>query len=105
MQQLIESADQIREQIKAAVRECLVKINQAVEFDWDEGQAPSYCSGEFQDDVTDAYITKIWLQNGLIMVNLHAYYLGEDVENVDLNDDVNVDWEDILYCLMQELED
>jgi len=110
MRKLIEQAAAISNDIKAAVKECLVKLGATDEehgivFDWEEESAPSICSLQFDDDVADSYITKIWYDKGLIKVNLHAYYVGDDRENIDLASECNVDYEDILDFLADELED
>jgi hypothetical protein len=110
MRKLIEQAAAINNDIKAAVKECLVKLGatdeeHGVEFDWEDCSAPSICSLQFGDDVADSYITKIWYDKGLIKVNLHAYYVGDDRENIDLASECNVDYEDILDYLACELEE
>ena len=105
MNALIVTARETRNQIKNAIKECLTKIGKPVEFDWENNGAPSYASGAFDEDLTDAYITKIWLgKGGLILVNLYAYYLGDEREEVDLADECCVDWEDILEYLIDELD-
>lgn len=75
-----------------------------LEYEWEYSDAPSIASTQFGDDLADCYVTKIWLDRGLVKVNLHAYYLGEDREGIDLNDECNVDWEDLLCYLVNELE-
>ena len=110
MRKLIEQAVIIRDDIKGAVKECLVKLGATDEehgivFDWENGNAPSICSLQFSDDVADSYIAKIWYDKGLIKTNLHAYYLGDDRENIDLESECNVDYEDILDFLICELEE
>ena len=104
MRKLIEQAAAISNDIKAAVKECLVKIGQPVYFDWGNSDAPSINSISFGDEVADSYITKIWY-DGLIRVNLHAYYLCDDRENVDLAHECCVDWEDILCYLIPIVDD
>ena len=76
----------------------------AIEYDWEENCAPSMPSGAFEPDLTDAYITKIWNDRGLVKANLHAYYLGEDRFGVDLGDEIYTDWEDILDHLTSDLQ-
>lgn len=110
MRKLIDQATAIRNDIKGAVKECLVKLGatdeeHGVEFDWEESDAPSIASTQFGDDLADSYITKIWYDKGLIKVNLHAYYVGDDRENIDLASECNVDYEDILDYLVCELEE
>ena len=73
----------------------ILKEKGAQEWDWENDSAPSIISTQFEDDLADSYITKIWY-DGLIKVNLHAYYLGEDLENIDLGDETCVDWVDLL---------
>lgn len=68
-----------------------------IEFDWKTGEAPSIASTHFEDDLADCYVTKLWANGEYAYANLHAYYLGEDAENVDLViDECNVDWLDLL---------
>ena len=109
MRKLIEQAAAISNDIKAAIKECLVKLGatdeeHGIEFDWEEGCAPSIASTNFGRDLADSYITKIWY-DGLVMVNLHAYYVGDDRENIDLASECNVDYEDILAYLTCELDE
>ena len=104
MSKLIEQAVETRNAIKAAVKECLVKIGHPVHFDWVYGDAPSIASINFDDDLADSYITKIWY-DGLVRVDLHAYYLGDDRENIDLGHECNVDWEEILSYLIAIIND
>ena len=105
MQQLIEKSVEIRNTIKGAVKECLVKIGHPIHFDWDNSDAPTIAIINFGTDLADSYITKIWYDNGLIKVNLHAYYLGDDKEDIDLSRECNVDWEDILSYLIAIIDD
>ena len=98
---MFETYFQTIKKMEYAVRQLLREKGEPVEFDWENGNAPSYASCSFNSDLTDVYITKIWLdENGIIRVNLHAYYLGEDKEDVDLHDDTCVDWQDILTHLL-----
>lgn len=85
------------------VRELLKEQNITAEnslvFDWENGNAPSMVSDEFEDDVCDCYITKIYLDGDYIYADLHAYYLQEDVYRVLLNNAQNVCWGDIMEFL------
>jgi hypothetical protein len=110
MRKLINQAIAIRNDIKAAIKECLVKLGatdeeHGVVFDWEDGSAPSICSLQFGDDIADSYITKIWYDKGLVKVNLHAYYVVDDRESIDLACECNVDYEDILDYLASELDE
>ena len=109
MKNLLNQAGEIRRQIKSAIVECLTMLSatdksHAIVFDWEEDGAPSYASTQFGDDLADAYVTAIWLDKGLIKVNLHAYYIGEDRENIDLNDETCADWEGILDTLIYQYD-
>ena len=85
------------------VRELLKEQNiteeNALEFDWENGDAPCMVSDEFDDDVCDCYITKIYLDGDYIYADLHAYYLQGDVYRVLLNNAQNVCWGDIMEFL------
>ena len=70
-------------------------------FDMDCGDAPSTVSMQFQDDIADCYITKMWVgEDGEVYADLYAYYLSEDMYNVCLNDDSNTDWATIIDFLV-----
>ena len=70
-------------------------------FDVDCGDAPSTVSMQFQDDIADCYITKMWVgEDGKVYADLYAYYLQEDMENVCLNDDGGTDWATIIDFLV-----
>lgn len=103
MQKLIDLSANLTRNLKDAVEVALMKIGRAVEFDWENEGAPSISSSQFDDDLTDAYITKIWFDGSLVMVNLHAYYLGEDREDISLYDECEVDYADILSYLIEEI--
>jgi hypothetical protein len=85
------------------VRELLKEQNITKEnpliFDWEDGDAPSMVSGDFDDDLCDCYITKIYLDGDYIYADLHAYYLQDDRYQVLLNNEHNVDWGDIMEYL------
>jgi hypothetical protein len=85
------------------VRELLKEQNITKEnpliFDWEDGDAPSMVSGDFDDDLCDCYITKIYLDGDYIYADLHAYYLQDDRYQVLLNNEHNVDWGDIMGYL------
>ena len=70
-------------------------------FDVDFGDAPSTASMQFQDDIADCYITKMWVgEDGQVYADLYAYYIQEDMYNVCLNDDSNTDWATIIDYLV-----
>ncbi len=72
-----------------------------IEFNMDFGEAPSTASMQFQDDIADCYITKLWVgEDGQVYADLYAYYLSEDMYNVCLNDDSNTDWATIIDYLL-----
>ena len=70
-------------------------------FDVDCGDAPSTVSMQFQDDIADCYITKMWVgEDKKVYADLYAYYIQEDMENVCLNDDGGTDWATIIDFLV-----
>ena len=85
-------------QRKARLETCkLLNEHGPIEFDWKNSDAPSIASTQFEDDLADCYVTKLWAKGEYPYADLHAYYLGEDRENVDLvNDECNIDWLDLL---------
>lgn len=98
--------ERIREAQKIAKAYCIVvlqEIGHPIDFDWDTSNAPSIDSTQFDDDVTDCYIERVWLDKGLIKVNLYAYYIGDRREDIDLADECNVDYVDLLSYLIDEL--
>ena len=99
---LLSSARKTRIELRDAVKVRLAEVGQPVEFDWEENEAPSYASSAFDNDLSDAYITKIWLNDGRVFANLYAYYLGETATNVDLTNEAYVDWDDILEHLIDD---
>lgn len=86
------------------LKELLENIGEPVSFDWEENNAPSISADCFGDDIADAYVTKIWVENGLVKVNLHAYYASEDSHDNVLTDVCVVpDYADLIdYVLTAE---
>ena len=99
----IKRSRNAQKQAKEYCLKVLEEIGHPVEFDWDTSDAPSIDSTHFSDDVCDCYIEKVWLDRGLIKVNLYAYYLGERREDIDLADECNADYVDLLSYLISEL--
>ena len=85
--------------VRELLKEQNITEDNALEFDWENGDAPCMVSDEFDDDVCDCYITKIYLDGDYIYADLHAYYLQEDVYRVLLNNAQNVCWGDIMEFL------
>jgi hypothetical protein len=102
-QEYINIERTMRERGIEIVRELLKEQNitedNALEFDWENSDAPCMVSDEFDDDVCDCYITKIYLDGDYIYADLHAYYLQEDVYRILLNNAQNVCWGDIMEFL------
>lgn len=105
IKQFIAHVTELEKQAKELVIETLRKIGKPIEFDWENICAPCMVSSAFDDDVTDAYISKLWLDGDLVKANLRAFYIGEDRENIDLSDECNIDWLDVLDWVSDELED
>ena len=85
--------------VRELLKEQNITADNALEFDWENGDAPCMVSDEFDDDVCDCYITKIYLDGDYIYADLHAYYLQGDVYRVLLNNAQNVCWGDIMEFL------
>lgn len=85
--------------VRELLKEQNITEDNALEFDWENGDAPCMVSDEFDDDVCDCYITKIYLDGDYIYADLHAYYLQGDVYRVLLNNSQNVCWGDIMEFL------
>lgn len=85
--------------VRELLKEQNITEDNALEFDWENGDAPCMVSDEFDDDVCDCYITKIYLDGDYIYADLHACYLQGDVYRVLLNNAQNVCWGDIMEFL------
>ena len=85
--------------VRELLKEQDITADNPLEFDWENGDAPCMVSDEFDDDVCDCYITKIYLDGDYIYADLHAYYLQGDVFRVLLNNAQNVCWGDIMEFL------
>ena len=81
---------------KLLVDELQMQENNEITFEWGGGNAPSIVSTMFDDDITDCYITKLRTDGRDVFADLYAYYIGDDMENVFLADEINVDWIEIL---------
>lgn len=105
---LIKMVQNAQETMQAAVANTLKEHGEPIEFDTDCG-APSIDVGCFDSngDNTDAYVTKIWEDNGIVRANLYGYYVGDDRENVSLNDQHlgASDWAELLEYIINEIED
>lgn len=96
--ELIAKSINIKKEMKDTVIEILKEHGEQV-FDYEDGCAPSYASETFQDDICDVYVTRIYERDGLVFGDLHAYYIGDDRENVCISDEMLADWANILDYL------
>ena len=103
LQRFIERSREAQKIAKAYCIVVLQEIGHPIDFDWDTSNAPSIDSTQFDDDVTDCYIERVWLDKGLIKVNLYASYIGDRREDIDLADECNADYVDLLSYLIYEL--
>lgn len=74
-----------------------------IEFDWENGNAPSIDSMLFTDDVADSYIKALHTDGEMLYADLHAYYLGEDLDDVNIINNENVCWCSLLNDLLPYL--
>lgn len=77
----------------------IVKERGSIEFDYEAGDTPSIASSIFQDDLTDAYINRLWWDRGIVKADLYAYYLGMH-DTTDLECEPEADFADILTFVM-----
>jgi len=70
-----------------------------IEFDWENGDAPSIVSMQFGEDVADCHVKALYMDGDTLYADLHAYYLDDDMDGVDLANDEIVDW----CSLLQEI--
>lgn len=62
--------------------------------------APAIISTDFDDDVADCYISKLYIDGEDIFADLYAYYIGEDRTDIHLNKEYNTNWADIITYLI-----
>lgn len=62
--------------------------------------APSIVSTDFDDDVADCYISKLYIDGEDIFADLYAYYIGDDRTNIHLNKEYNTNWAEIITYLI-----
>jgi len=105
LQTLLAKEQTISDEVRSLLADVLEEINQPIKFNWKDGDAPSYPSTKFGNDLADSYVTKIWFDRGLIKVNLHAYYLSQDAENIDLADETCVYYAELLEYVLNNLPD
>ena len=101
----INTYNTIREKTREKCVQALKALGGSVEWDWENEDAPTITSIYFDDDLSDCYVTKAWLDEaGNIKVNLHAYYKDiNDIEDILFEDEPNADYLELLSVLNQEL--
>lgn len=104
--QLWEDGYQLVNQLKQNLLDILKEYGKPIEWEYNSSFCPQMVSRNFDDDVTDCNITKIWVDDNNILVNLYAYYIADDRENIDLNDEVMTmdEYVDILDYVIQHIE-
>lgn len=90
--------------VQGQLAQVLDMYGKPIEFELDN--APSIASSSFDDDLTDAYITKIWIENGIIKVDLYAYYIADDRFGRDLSRELvgAEEYADILDYVISAIE-
>lgn len=76
-----------------------------IEFDWENSDAPSICSMQFRDDVADCYVKALEVEGDTLYADLHAYYLGEDLDGTDILNSEAVEWCSLLDGILPYLFD
>lgn len=74
-----------------------------IEFDWENGDAPSIDSMQFICDVADSYIKALHTDGEMLYADLHAYYLKEDLDDVNIINNENICWCSLLNDLLPYL--
>lgn len=101
----LKECRKIDKKMAALKRDSLSLIKQIVdaygriEFDWENGDAPSIVSMQFGEDVADCHVKALYMDGDTLYADLHAYYLDDDMDGVDLANDEIVDW----CSLLQEI--
>lgn len=105
IQDCINTYNTIREQAREKCVQALKELGGCVEWDWENEDAPSITSIYFDDDLSDCYVTKAYLDDaGNIVVDLHAYYKDmDDIKDVLFADEPNADYLELLNALNKEL--
>ena len=62
--------------------------------------APAIISTDFDDDVADCYISKLYIDGEDIFADLYAYYIGDDRTDIHLNKEYNTNWAEIITYLI-----
>lgn len=109
-----KKADEMRAQKREynnKLRECIAELLRRVGATSRDKKLviqEDYCSwvvsGEFDEDITDARISAMWIEGDYIHCDLYAYYLGEKIEDMLLANVVN-DYDDIADNLSIFIED
>jgi hypothetical protein len=91
---------------KARLEICkLLNEHGPIEFDWENSDAPSICSMQFRDDVADCYVKALEVEGDTLYADLHAYYLGEDLDGTDILNSEAVEWCSLLDAIRPYLFD
>lgn len=86
----------------AAIKDIVEERGGRLEFDWENSDAPSICSMQFKDDLADCYVKALEVENDTLYADLHAYYLGEDINGTNLSNE-NVCWCSMLTDILPYL--
>lgn len=89
---ITESYTALESKAFTAIKDIVEERGGRIEFDWENSDAPSICSMQFRDDVADCYVKALEVENDTLYADLHAYYLGEDLDGTDLLNNEYVEW-------------
>lgn len=95
--------DSLESKALATIKALVDERGGRIEFDWENSDAPSIDSMQFSDDVADSYIKALHTDGTMLYADLHAYYLGEDMDDVNIINDENVCWCSLLNDLLPYL--
>lgn len=111
---LLDRSQQVRNEIRMTVMDVLNQLGatdreHAIEFDYEQAQAPSILSENCGNDLADVYIARIWIEKGFGLRadyhNSNVYEDWADEEDVDLENEPNLDCEEILLYLVDFMPD
>lgn len=103
--EITESYIALESKAFTAIKNLVEERGGRIEFDWENSDAPSICSMQFRDDVADCYVKALEVEGDTLYADLHAYYLGEDLDGTDILNSEAVEWCSLLDAILPYLFD
>ena len=51
-------------------------------------------------DPADAFVTRIQIKDGKVLLDMYAYYSGKEAHEVNAEWESPLDWEEVAHCLL-----